>query len=203
MSNVFYYEDGQDNVYDEQGMRVYDPMKDVLTEVIDSNIILETLTNQKTYFDQKPLEKLVVDNLTSAIKKENNSLTKMIECAQEKGAAARVARSMGINVRNAQRWWKQYREDGTMPYKKSSEMKGRPSTFTDEHDSYLIELIDDDSQIIVSDIMERLTEKFEGFSISNSRLNHNLKNDLCLTMKKVTFEAEARNSKENLQQRFD
>ncbi|RCH78152.1 hypothetical protein CU098_002169, partial [Rhizopus stolonifer] len=124
------------------------------------------------------------------IKKENNSLTKMIECAQEKGASARVARSMGINVRNAQRWWKH-------------EMKGRPSTFTDEHDSYLIELIDDDSQIIVSDIMERLTEKFEGFSISNSQLNHNLKNDLCLTMKKVTFEAEARNSKENLQQRFD
>lgn len=46
MSNVFYYEDGQDNLYDEQGMRVYDPMEDVLTEVNDSNIILETLTNQ-------------------------------------------------------------------------------------------------------------------------------------------------------------
>lgn len=113
-------------------------------------------------------------------KERERFIDKMIECTQEKGATARVARSMGINVRNAQRWWKQYREDGTMPYKKSSEMKGRPSTFTDEHNSYLIELIDDDSQIIVSDIMERLTEKFEGFSISNSQLNHHLKNDLCL-----------------------
>ncbi|KAG1140518.1 hypothetical protein G6F37_009010 [Rhizopus arrhizus] len=202
MSNVFYYEDGQDNLYDEQGMRVYDPMEDVLTEVNDSNIILETLTNQKTYFDQKPLEKLVVDK-PKCDKEREQFIDKMIECAQEKGATARVARSMGINVRNAQRWWKQYREDDTMPYKKGSEMKGRPSTFTNEHDSYLIELIDDDSQIIVSDIMERLTEKFEGFSISNSQLNHHLKNDLCLTMKKATFEAEARNSKENLQQRFD
>ncbi|KAG1039067.1 hypothetical protein G6F43_012583 [Rhizopus delemar] len=128
MSNVFYYEDGQDNLYDEQGMRVYDPMKDVLTEVNDSNIILETLTNHD--------------------KERERFIDKMIECAQEKGATARVARSMGINVRNAQRWWKQYREDGTMPYKKSSEMKGRPSTFTNEHNSYLIELIDDDSQII-------------------------------------------------------
>ncbi|KAI9480821.1 MAG: hypothetical protein EXX96DRAFT_634515 [Benjaminiella poitrasii] len=184
MSNVFNYEDRQDNLYNEQGMRVYDPMEDALTE---------------------PLEKLVVDKLTSGVKSEKRTIAvsvytnysdkereqfiaKMIECAQEKGATARVAHSMGINARNAQRWWKQYREDVTMPYKKSSEMKGRPSTFTNEHDSYLIELIDDDSQIIVSDIMERLTEKFEGFIISNSQLNHHLKDDLCLTMKKATFE---------------
>ncbi|KAG1437964.1 hypothetical protein G6F56_012849 [Rhizopus delemar] len=127
----------------------------------------------------------------------------MIECVQEKGAAAMVAQSMEINVRNAQRWWKQYREDGTMPYKKNSEMKGRPSTFTEEHDSFLIELIDNDPQIIVSDIMEMLIVELEGFSLSNSQLNHHLKNDLCLTMKKATLEAEARNSPENLQERFD
>lgn len=135
MSSVFYYEDGQDNLYDENGMKVDDPMEDVLTEVNDPSIVLETLTNQKTYFDQKPLEKLVVDKVTNGVKSEKRTTTvsvytnysdkereqfidKMIECAQEKGAAARVARSMGINVRNAQRWWKQYREDGTMPYKK-------------------------------------------------------------------------------------
>ncbi|KAI7864045.1 hypothetical protein BDF14DRAFT_1838257 [Spinellus fusiger] len=61
MSNVFYYEDGQDTLYDEQEMRAYDPMEDVLTQFNDSNIILEMLTNQKTYFDQKLLEKLIVD----------------------------------------------------------------------------------------------------------------------------------------------
>ncbi|KAI9004282.1 hypothetical protein CLU79DRAFT_806797 [Phycomyces nitens] len=182
-------------------------MEDVLTKVNDPNIVLETLTNQKTYLDQKPLEKLVVDKVTNGVKSENRTTTvsvytnysdkereqfidKMIECAQEKGAAARVARSMGINVRNAQRWWKH-------------EMKGRPSNFTEEHDSFLIELIDNDPQIIVSDIMEMLIVEFEGFSISNSQLNHHLKNDLCLTMKKTTLEAEARNSPENLQERFD
>jgi hypothetical protein len=82
-------------------------------------------------------------------------------------------------------------------------MKGRPSTFTEEHDNFLIKLIDNDPQIIVNDIMEMLIVEFEGFSISNSQLNHHLKNDLCLTMKKVTLEAEARNSPENLQERFD
>ncbi|KAG1092608.1 hypothetical protein G6F42_019158 [Rhizopus arrhizus] len=191
MSSVFYYEDGQDNLYDENGMKVDDPMEDVLTEVNDPNIVLETLTNQKTYFDQKPLEKLVVDKVTNGVKSEKRTTTvsvytnysdkereqfidKMIECAQEKGAAARVARSMGINVRNAQKWWKH--------------------TFTEEHDSFLIKLIDNDPQIIVSDIMEMLIVEFEGFSISNSQLNHHLKNDLCLTMKKATLEAEARNS---------
>lgn len=52
-------------LYDEQGMRVYDPMEDVLTEVNDSKTILETLTNKKTYFGQKPLEELLVGKLTS------------------------------------------------------------------------------------------------------------------------------------------
>ena len=104
-------------------------------KVNDSKIILETLTNQKTYFDQKPLEKLVVDKLTSGVKSEKRTIAvsvytdysdkereqfidKMIECAQEKGATARVARNMGINVRNVQREWKQYREGSTMSYKK-------------------------------------------------------------------------------------
>lgn len=47
-------------------------------------------------------------------------------------------------------------------------MKCYPSTFAHKHDSYLIELIDEDPQIMVNDIMERLTDKFEGFGISDS-----------------------------------
>jgi hypothetical protein len=64
-------------------------------------------------------------------------------------------------------------------------------------------LIDDDPQLRVDDIIGKLTEKFEGFSISSSQLNHHLKNDLCLTIKKATFEAEARDSDENLKDRFN
>lgn len=49
MPNQFYYEDGQDNVYNEQGVKIFDPMEDVLTQIKDPNIVLESLTTQKLY----------------------------------------------------------------------------------------------------------------------------------------------------------
>jgi hypothetical protein len=45
----------------------------------------------------------------------------------------------------------------------------------------------------VDDIVVKLAEKFEDFNISKPPLKHHLKN-MCLTVKKPTFEAEARNA---------
>lgn len=74
-SNVFYYKGVQDNIYDKQGARVYESMNDVLTKVDGTKIILETLIDQKIYLDQKSLEKLVEDKLTSAVKLEKRTST--------------------------------------------------------------------------------------------------------------------------------
>lgn len=35
MTNTFYFEDGMDNLFDEHGERVYDPMEGALTEITD------------------------------------------------------------------------------------------------------------------------------------------------------------------------
>jgi hypothetical protein len=51
--NSFFYEDGQENIFNEQGKKVYDSMKDVLTQVDDPNIVLETIT----YLNAKRPEK--------------------------------------------------------------------------------------------------------------------------------------------------
>lgn len=108
MSSVFYYEDKQDNFYNEQGLKAYDPMKDILTKVNDSNIVLETMTNQKNQFAQKPLEKLVVDKLTSDAKSKGCTtkvsvytnyidrereqfIDSMTECSQQTGTTAKIA----------------------------------------------------------------------------------------------------------------
>lgn len=45
----FFYEDGDDSLYNEQGEKVLDPMEGILTEIINPNIILHTITSQQTY----------------------------------------------------------------------------------------------------------------------------------------------------------
>jgi hypothetical protein len=47
MERPFFY-DGQDNLYNEQGVKVYDPMGDILTEINDPNMILQRVTGQST-----------------------------------------------------------------------------------------------------------------------------------------------------------
>ncbi|KAG1145598.1 hypothetical protein G6F37_002295 [Rhizopus arrhizus] len=60
MTNTFYFKDGMDNLFDEYGERVYDPMEGVLTEITDLNIALETITSRKSYLANKPAEKNII-----------------------------------------------------------------------------------------------------------------------------------------------
>ena len=55
--NTFFYEDEHDNVYNKDGERVFDLMEGMLTEISDSNVVLETITSQKSYLSLKPAEK--------------------------------------------------------------------------------------------------------------------------------------------------
>ncbi|RCH85203.1 hypothetical protein CU097_008583 [Rhizopus azygosporus] len=54
---TFFYEDGQENLFNEHGEKVYDPMEDFLTQIDDPNIVLETITNRETYLSAKRPEK--------------------------------------------------------------------------------------------------------------------------------------------------
>lgn len=85
-----------------------------------------------------------------------------------------------------------------MRYKKSKDNVVK-STFTDEHQDYVRELLDEDPQLYAVDIVNDLDEQFMGFTISKMQLNHHLKNTILITVKKPTFEPVARNSEENLE----
>ncbi|KAI7902742.1 uncharacterized protein BX663DRAFT_435005, partial [Cokeromyces recurvatus] len=62
----------------------------------------------------------------------------------ERGLATRFARELGIEPCMAQRWWKMYRETEEVPYKKSSISSGPQSSFTDDHNDFLRNLVYDD-----------------------------------------------------------
>jgi hypothetical protein len=121
---LFFYEDGQENIFNEEGEKVYDPMEDVLTHVDDPNIVLETITSQQTYLSVKRPEKIAEEssvkkqskpsNLKPSVKLYNNDsdftremfIDRMLENPQERGLAVKVARDLNSNYRTALRWWK-------------------------------------------------------------------------------------------------
>ena len=49
MLNAFYFEYGQENDYNDRGQKSFDPMEDILTQIKDSNIVLETVTSRQAY----------------------------------------------------------------------------------------------------------------------------------------------------------
>ncbi|KAI8063990.1 hypothetical protein BDF21DRAFT_347134, partial [Thamnidium elegans] len=56
---TFFYKDGQENLLNELGERVFDPMEDVLTQVDDINVVLGTITNREFYLSARNSEKAV------------------------------------------------------------------------------------------------------------------------------------------------
>lgn len=218
---TFFYEDGQENLFNELGEKVYDPMEDVLTQIDDPNIVLETITNRETYLNAKRPEKVTSEpavkkqlkssNLTKSAKSYNlysdmtreTFIDRMIEQPQERGLVAKVARELNVKYRTALNWWHIYEETEGVPYKKSEQNSGRKSSFTTEHNEYVTKLLDNDPQLYADDIINSLTEQFEGFTISKSQMNNHLRNTMLITIKKPYFEPEVRNSVENLQTRFE
>lgn len=220
--NTFYCEDGLENIFNENGEKVVDPMEDVLTYIIDPNIVLATITSQAAYLVAKPedikdteMEDVPANKVKLAKAPVNSTYRnyddhtreeftdRMIEDPVKRGRMSAVARELGIKNSTAKRWWEHYQETGEVPYKKSEKNVGRPRTFTEEHEEYIQEIVKKDPQLCAVDIIDSLTSKFEDFSISKSQMNHHLKNNMFITVKKPTFEAKIRNSDDNLQTRYE
>ncbi|KAG0738811.1 hypothetical protein G6F62_007891 [Rhizopus arrhizus] len=140
MKNSFFYEDGQNNIYNENGQLTYDPMEDVMSTIDDPTIVLETL--RTTFIDR------------------------MIELPVGQRYAAVVGREL------------------------------------EEHKAYVLDLVDDDPQVTVCDVVERLTKSFEDFSLTKSAIHKHM-NETCNLSVKKPHESEKRNSPENLQERYE
>lgn len=187
-------------------------MEDVLTQIDDPNVILETITSQKTYLSVKRPEKTVEESPPkkqpktkvpdSDRSKKNYSdftrvtfIDRMIEKPEERRLVAKVANDLNINYRTALRWWNSYKDtEGIPSYKKSEENSGPKSSLTTKHNEYLQGLLDNNPQLFSDDIMKSLTEQFEGFTISMSQLNNYLRNTMLIIIKKPLFEPEIRTS---------
>jgi hypothetical protein len=196
-------------------------MEDVLTQIDDPNIVLKTITSRETYLSVKRPEKVASEppvnkplkssNLTKPAKPHNlysdtareAFIDRMLEQPQERGLVAKVAREFNVKYRTALNWWHIYEETEGVPYKKSEQNNGPKSSFTTEHNEFINKLFDNDPQLFADDVINSLTEQFAGFTISKSQMNNHLRNTILITVKKLYFEPEVRNSVENLETRFE
>ncbi|KAG2189898.1 hypothetical protein INT46_008218 [Mucor plumbeus] len=61
MLNTFYFENGQENVYNDRGQKAFNLVKDILAQIKDPNIIPETVTGRQ---DQLMTEENVSSRIT-------------------------------------------------------------------------------------------------------------------------------------------
>ncbi|KAI8879831.1 hypothetical protein K501DRAFT_276192 [Backusella circina FSU 941] len=130
-------------------------------------------------------------------------IDRMIEGPMERGKVTLHAKDLGINPRTAMRWWKYHEETGEVAYKRSQRNSSRPNSFTPEHEQHIQQIVGKDSQLCTDNIIDSLTSQFENFKISKSQMNHHLRNNMLITIKKPTFDPKARNSENNLQTRYE
>lgn len=88
----------------------------------------------------------------------------MIEGPMERRKVTLHAKDPRINPLTAMRWWKHY-EIGKVVHKKSQRNPSRPNSFTLEHEQYIQQLVEKDSQLFANDIIDSMTSEFEGFKI--------------------------------------
>ncbi|KAG2234034.1 hypothetical protein INT48_007124 [Thamnidium elegans] len=167
-------------------------MEGVLTEIIDPNIVPVTITSQAAYLTAKPEDKedtemqdihvneirLVKSTVNSTYRSYDGHtsekfINRMIEVPVKRGRVVAIARNLGV--------------------KPSTANIDRPSNFTGEHVQNTQEIVEKDSQLCCVGIIDSLTSKFEGFSISKSQMNHHLKNNVFIFVKKPTFEPKKKN----------
>ncbi|KAG1376532.1 hypothetical protein G6F61_007519 [Rhizopus arrhizus] len=180
-------------------------MKDVLTQITDPDVVLETIATQSSYLEaRKSIEERNVKKIddvepkaaTKPKLKQNmyndysdNTrevfIDRMLEIAEERGRIVRFAKELDVEPRTARRWWKRYQETNEVSYKLSKNNVGRPSSFTTEHETYIRELLDNDPQLYSEDIIGELSKEFMGFSISKTQLNHLLRNNMLVTIKNL------------------
>lgn len=73
----------------------------------------------------------------------------------------------------------------------------------EDHRKHLIELIDDNPSLVLDEMMESLTSRFEDLEISKTALYNFVKKECKISVKRAYFHSVERNSVQKLQERKD
>jgi transposase len=115
-------------------------------------------------------------------------------------SASAAATQLGIHVRTAQRWVKQY---STCPDSIFDTCKrvGRKCILTEAHKSAVINFIDANPSASVVEVTENLSKRFNGLKVSRSTVYNFMRNECNLSLKKADFHSIERNSPAKIEER--
>jgi transposase len=216
MSN-FVHEDGQGNLYNDEGFEV-----NVVEMDVDQDMYpVEMVTNFNIYRDIKPSEKeikAVAEKPKKVLDSEgkqhktyqhykDTEKEQLLDLVINRGMSARAA-AMKLNIkpRIAQIWVKNDQED-PQPYFERKEGSGRPvgrpPKLGGEHEKFLVDLVDDQPSLVLDQIMDNLTNHFTGLSISKTGLYKFVTDKCRISLKRAHFHSVDRNSPDKIEARFD
>lgn len=220
MTFDFLYEDGQGNVVNENGI---DPMDGA--DESDDGVVLEILTDMTSYlnFQQKEVDLAKMDSeeehqqqqQQQQKKPKTNSKTYtiysddlkvlVIQYYLEKlTSAAKAGREYNVDERTAQRWIKEYKkQQGQQDQDMKKNKPGVKKILGDEHKTYLKKFIDDNPSAVLDQVVDGLTQQFEGLKIQKSAVHKFMTGECNITFKKAHFHALARNNDVNIEKRYN
>ena len=218
MQSGFVHEDGMGGTFDDQGNHI----SVIQMEVDDEAYPLQNVTNFDEYTQLKPPERDVnyVNEEVDEGPDDKGRSMKTIRTYRsykpsekemlfylvfEKGKSVRAAAlELRINPRTAQNWVKKDQEDpqGEIVRRAGSGRPGQPSKFNDEHQKFLVNLVDEHASIVLDEMMSSLTEQFEDLKVSKTAL-YNFATEKCaISFKKAHFHSVERNSPEKIEERY-
>ncbi|KAG1459641.1 hypothetical protein G6F46_004097 [Rhizopus delemar] len=178
----FVHEDGLGNMMDDGG-------KDVVMMESDSHMFpVEMITDYDQYLDMKPPERMV------ATKAEF-----------DKGMSVRaVALQLQIKLRTAQYWVQKDQKESTYQIVRNvggDRSPGRPPKLVEEHQKFLVDLIDEKPSLVLDEMMANLTDQFANLDIKKSALHDFMTKKCKISLKRAHFQLVERNSPEKNEDR--
>lgn len=223
MDYRFLFDDGDNNLVNENGEPIVDdvdmldclPME-TLTDLTEYRQIERNRNSGKSTTTEKKQRKVASEEKDDDDDESINLCRRyrvyslqdreafFAEWIEKPGTSiASIARSLGILPRTAQKWVREYNESGSVELPLPKAKNTSKPKLNEEHKTFLKDLVDQDPSSSLNDMLDSLTESFEGLIVSKSSLHRFVKNDCALSFKLVRKESVERNSVSKIQQRFD
>ncbi|KAL1929533.1 hypothetical protein VTP01DRAFT_1671 [Rhizomucor pusillus] len=217
MSTIFLFEDEHGNVIDENGGP--EPMEYIVDQ---DEFVVEAIATHSEYLrnttstESSPARPMMVENpkdedirmKEANVKREYVRYTvqdkvRFFDLKIEKCmSASAAAKQLGIHIRTAQRWVKQY---NLLPGSifESCKQIGRKCILNEEHKTAVIHFIDANPSASVVEVTEHLPERFNDLKVSRSTVYNFMRSECSLSLKKADFHSIERNSPAKIQERYD
>ncbi|KAG1442515.1 hypothetical protein G6F56_011033 [Rhizopus delemar] len=117
-------------------------------------------------------------------------------------SASAAAKQLGIHIRTAQRWVKQYNACPDSIFE-SCKKVGRKCILNEEHKTTVISFIDANPSATVVQVTENLLERFNDLKISRSTVYNFMRSEYNLSLKKADFHSIERNCPAKIEEWYD